>query len=259
MDRYAIAKHITIDAGKLAMEYYRRLDTLPVEAKGHQDFVTEADREVELFIRRALEDALPDDGIVGEEHAPKPSASGFTWVIDPIDGTANFIKSIPLWTVVLAGVSDDRVQIGVIHEPVQGETFAALRGHGAELSGKPMRCPNRTLHEGAVGIGYSSRMGPAPITASITRILEEGGVFLRLASGAISLAYLAAGRLVGYLEGHMNAWDCLAGQLIVEEAGGRVEVQSADAMIADGGRVVAGTPATFDTIVQIANEAAIAP
>ena len=99
---------IVKSAGALALKFFHDVANLNVERKGHQDFVSRADKEVELFIRAGLEKAFPDDGIVGEEHDTKTGNSGFTWVIDPIDGTTNFINGIPAWTIVLAGVCDDK-------------------------------------------------------------------------------------------------------------------------------------------------------
>ena len=110
-EKTKISIEIVKSAGALALKFFQDLASLNVEKKGHQDFVSRADRDVEQFVRTALEHAFPDDGIVGEEHDPKPGSSGFTWVIDPIDGTTNFINGIPVWTVVLAGVCDDKTQI----------------------------------------------------------------------------------------------------------------------------------------------------
>ncbi len=244
------------NAGEKALEYFRLRDSLDVETKGHQDFVSQADRNVELIIRDALANAFPADGIVGEEHSPVSGNSGFTWVIDPIDGTTNFLNGIPAWTVVLAGVQNGRTVIGVIFDPNSGETHSAMRGHGAFLNGRQLMLkPGRNLRDGTVGVGYSNRTSIEGIRRLVSMLLEEGTMFFRNASGALSLAYVASGRLLGYVEEHMNAWDCLAGQLIVEEAGGRVEVQDADWMIKHGGRVVTGAPAVFDDLVRIADKA----
>ena len=125
-DRSTSAIAIAKDAGVLASDYFRRVADLKIEDKGPQDFVTEADKAVELRVRASIEAAYPDDGIVGEEHKPKPSRSGFTWVIDPIDGTTNFINAIPAWCVVIAVVKDDAAEIGVIHDPVHDETFSTV-------------------------------------------------------------------------------------------------------------------------------------
>ena len=254
-DRQMMARRFAVAAGELALRYFGQAG-LTVDRKGHQDLVSEADQAVERQLREAIADAFPDDAIVGEEEDPAAGNSGFTWVIDPIDGTANFVVGIPAWTVVLAGVRGGQTQIGVIHDACHGETFAAIRGRGASLNGTPLALGgDARLSEGTVGIGYSNRVTQKGVVRLMQGLLEEGGVFLRNASGALSLAYVAAGRLLGYSEEHMNAWDCLAGQLIIEEAGGRIEVQDADRMIAEGGRVIAGAPGVFDDLLRISNQA----
>ncbi|MDJ0628760.1 MAG: inositol monophosphatase [Rhodobacter sp.] len=252
------AKVCTIaeEAGRLALAYFNERSRLKIETKGPQDFVSQADRAVETLIRDRLSEAFPDDGIVGEEHAESTGRSGFTWVIDPIDGTANFINGIPVWCVVLAGVRDDRTRIGVIHDPVHGETWTAEQSRGAALNGAPLcLAAGETLADGTVGIGLSRRAGPERAADLIRAVLRSGGMFTRNASGALSLAYVASGRLIGFAEAHMNAWDCLAGQLIVAEAGGRIEDQGADAMLARGGRVVAGAPGVFEELLVLADAA----
>ena len=196
---------ICTEAGQLALRYFEHQDELVIDHKGHQDFVSQADRNVEALTRRLLLEAFPDDGIVGEEDAPEPGTSGFTWVIDPIDGTTNFINGIPAWTVVVAGVSDGQTQVGVIHDPCHGETHAAIAGGGATLNGKPLVLNDpRKISEGTVGIGYSNRVSNDGIVRLITLLVDEGSMFYRNASGALSLAYVASGRLLGYSEEHMN-------------------------------------------------------
>jgi myo-inositol-1(or 4)-monophosphatase len=240
--------------GELALDYFRRVSSLDIVDKGLQDFVSEADQNVELHIRKLIEEAYPEDGIIGEEHAPKPSKSGYNWVIDPIDGTTNFVNAIPAWCVVLAVVKDDQTQIGVILDPIHDEAFHAVRGEGATLNGQPLICRADTaMNRGSIGTGYCNRASKTSTAELIAMILERDGVFHRNASGALSLAYTAAGRLIGFVEEHMNAWDCLAGQLIIAEAGGRVEHQSADQMIAQGGRVVASSAGIFDELVRISD------
>ena len=255
-DRATQLIDICHEAGRLAAQYFKDQDTLVIDHKGHQDFVSQADRNVELLTRELLAKAFPDDAIVGEEHAPSPGTSGFTWVIDPIDGTTNFINGIPAWTVVVAGVQNGETQVGVIYDPCNDETYVATKGQGAHLNGVPMVLDDpRKMSDGTVGIGYSNRVADQGIVRLVTAMVAEGSMFYRNASGALSLAYVAAGRLLGYTEEHMNAWDCLAGQLIVAEAGGRVEQQDADAMIRDGGRVVVGTPAVFDQLLDMSKAA----
>ena len=254
-DRATAAQDIARSAGGLALDYFHRMPSLTVEAKGPQDFVTEADRSVETHIRARIEEAFPLDGILGEEHAPKPSETGVTWVIDPIDGTANFISSIPQWCVVLAIVAEDQTQVGVIYDAVHDELFSAVRGQGGTLNGKNLVCPaDGSLTSGAVGVGFSNRTEAQATLAVIGELTAAGGRFFRNASGALSLAYVSAGRLQGYVEQHMHPWDCMAGQLLIAEAGGQVEAQSADAMLAKGGRVIAGGASVFADLRRIADE-----
>ena len=254
-ERRDAALRIADEAGELALDYFRRPDSLRVDRKGHQDFVSQADREVERLVRVRLAEAFPQDAIVGEEDGPVPGRSGFTWVIDPIDGTTNFVNGIPAWTVVLAGVSGGKTHVGVVHDPRHGETFAAVRGQGATLNGVPLRVPlGLAIKDGTTGVGFSNRVGTEGVMRLMQAIFDEGGIFLRNASGALWIVYVAAGRLLGYVEEHMNAWDCLAAQLIVEEAGGRVEDQDAEEMIASGGRVVVGVEGVFEDLVRLSNE-----
>lgn len=256
MQRLDFAKALAREAGEKGLGYFRSLGDLVVEQKGAQDFVSNADRDVETFIRARLAEEFGEDGIVGEEHDNVASRSGYTWVLDPIDGTTNFLTSIPSWCVAIAVVKDDRTQIGVVYEPSHDELFWCARGTGAYLNETPLKVARTSgLHEGSTGVGMNGRTETALIMRFIEALIDKGGVFYRNGSGALMLSYVAAGRLIGYAEPHMNAWDCLAGQLLIAEAGGRVEEQSADGMLAHGGRVVAGSPDVFDTYVAMANEA----
>lgn len=242
--------------GARVKAFFEHPETLKTEIKGRQDFVSQADREVELLVRKLLREAFPEDTIVGEEHAPEIGTSGFTWVIDPIDGTTNFVNGIAAWTVVIAGVEDGRTKIGVIHDPNLSDTFVAVAGEGTELNGVPLHLNDtRRISEGTVGVGYSNRVKDDGIVRLVTALVERGAMFHRNASGALSIAYVAAGRLLGYSEEHMNVRDCLAGQLIVAEAGGVVEAQDANEMIERGGRVVVATPAVFDDLLAISEAA----
>lgn len=254
--RLELARRLAREAGELALSFFRSVGDLQIKQKGTQDLVSNADIEVELFIRKRLAEAFPDDGIVGEEHASVASRSGYTWVIDPIDGTANFVRAIPAWCVVLACVHEDQTKIGVICDPCHDEIYTAALDQGAFLNDSRMHvAASGSLDDGSIGVGMNNRTPHFMVTRIIELLIARGGIFYRNASGALMLAYVAAGRLIGYSEPHMNAWDCLAGQLLVAEAGGRVEKQSADGMLEHGGRVVVGTPGVFDELVMISNEA----
>lgn len=251
--RAAAAQDFARKGGALALDYFVNRDALAIEAKGHQDFVTIADQNVETTLRNLIEQTFPEDGILGEEHAPRPSRSGFTWVIDPIDGTTNFISAIPQWCVILAVVKDDRVEVGVTYDPVHDEMFAATLGCGASLNDRPMSCaPDAQITRGTIATGFNNRIGPAGAVAVVDNIIKRGGVFHRNASGGLSLAYVASGRLLGYVEEHMNAWDCLAGMLQITEAGGCVNPFSASRVMQDGSVVIAGSSGVFDPLMDIA-------
>jgi myo-inositol-1(or 4)-monophosphatase len=255
-ERLTFARDLSERAGKLGMEFFRKLDSLTIEAKGHQDLVSEADREVELFVRRELAKAYPDDGIVGEEHAPKAGTTGYDWVIDPIDGTANFVRGIPAWCVAIACAKDGVTVTAAIHEPSTGETFYGEKGGGAWLNGKPIRTTkSKSLGDGSLGIGFSSRRETKDVPVLIADLLAKGGVFYRNASGALCLAYVAAGRLIGYIENNMNAWDCIAGLLLIEEAGGRIVTPDPKTVLKEGTVIVAGGADVYDDIYALCAKA----
>jgi myo-inositol-1(or 4)-monophosphatase len=255
--RYTAAQTIARDAGALALRYFQSFDTLNITSKSHQDFVTEADQNVETLVRAAIKTQFPTDAIVGEEDAPTPGTSGFTWVIDPIDGTTNFIHGIPQWCVAIAIVHNAQTVAGVIHDPVHDECTHAMRGHPAFCNANPIHTlTGRSLSNGSLGVGFSGRTRDSgAVITLIDDLTKQGGVFWRNGSGALSLAYVAQGKLLGYVEEHMNAWDCLAGQLIIQCAGGVVENQNADHMITHGGRVVTATTETFAQVLSLANTA----
>ena len=254
--RLNFAKKLTKKAGEKAIVYFESIGDLIVQQKGAQDLVSNADLEVEVFIRECIAEIYPNDGIVGEEHANVEGKSGYTWVIDPIDGTANFLTAIPSWCVVLACVQNDETKLGVVYEPSHNEMFWGAMGTGAFLNDKPIKVSASTsLDVGSTGIGMNGRTATNLTVSYIEKLVDRGGIFYRNASGALMLSYVAAGRLIGYAEPHMNAWDCLAAQLLIAEAGGCVENQSANDMLINGGRVVASGPGVFDEMVKIANEA----
>ncbi len=255
--RAQTAVSIAEEAALLAMSYFRNPDRLNTRSKGVQDPVSDGDVAVEKFIRAALLSHYPKDGVIGEEEDPiAPQGSRFSWVIDPIDGTNNFIRGAPSWCVVLCMVDEKQSLIGVVHDPIAQETFVGIRGLGATLNRQPIRCADVTaLNEGAVGIGMSRRVPPKQIAETVSEITENGGAFFRNGSGALGLAYVAAGRLIGYIEPHMNPWDCLASIVIVEEAGGVVAPFDLQAMLEDGGQVITGSPGIYEALSSICTQA----
>ncbi len=255
-DRLSAAKAIARDAGKMALDFFKDISALDIKSKGAQDVVSNADLEVETFVRARLADTFPEDGIIGEEHASVPSSSGWTWVIDPIDGTANFVTGIPQWCVILACVKDEKTQLGAIYEPSTDEMFWGALGEGAYVNDTKLNVARTSgLNEGSVGVGMNGRTATHMAADLIAELSARGGIFFRNASGGLMLSYVAAGRLIGYAEPHMNAWDCLAGQMLIAEAGGIIERQSVADMLERGGRVIAGSPEIYDELLAISEAA----
>ncbi len=254
-NRLKSAKIIAKGAGDMALNFFQDIGKLVIESKGVQDMVSNADRDVETFVRSELAKQYPDDGIVGEEHDNVVGTSGYCWVIDPIDGTANFVNGIPAWCVIIACVHEDETKIGVIYAPWSDELFWAAKRAGAFVNDKALKTSETEgFHDGNFGVGMNSRTDTRLVVDFIKVLAEKGGLFYRNASGGLSLAYVAAGRLIGYAEPHMNAWDCLAGQLLIAESGGMIEHQSADDMLKTGGRVLASAPVIFDALVAMSDE-----
>ncbi len=231
--RLQTARAVARDAGHLALDFFRNRHQLTVERKGVQDTVSEADRTVEELIRRELLDRFPEDAFLGEEggHRARGGEAPGTWVVDPIDGTACFLAGIPSWCVSVAYTTGREVEIGVVYDPCAEEMFCACRGRGATLNGRPLRPRDAaSVQDGMIGVGFSHRVQPPATTAFMRRLLEEGGMHFCNGSGALMVTYVAAGRLAGYYEEHINAWDVLGALALVREAG----AWSNDFLAADG-------------------------
>jgi myo-inositol-1(or 4)-monophosphatase len=242
--RLALAKEVAREAGALALGYFEKLATLAVEFKqGGQDVVSIADREVEVLIRARIAEAFPEDGVLGEEDGLVEGSSGVLWVVDPIDGTSPFLNGLSHWCVSIAVAVDGAAEIGVIYAPVSDEFFSAAKGMGAFLNDAPIQvAPARGIEDGLLGFGCNPRTPPEDVGRFITVLLEAGGMFYRNGSGALMLAYVACGRLVGYYEQHINSWDCLAGLCLIQEAGGWHNDFLAGEGMLKGNRIAGGAP-----------------
>lgn len=246
-DRLSTAVTIARDAGAIMRARYRDRRAGTFEMKGHQDFLTEVDGEIERFVAAALAQAFPEDGMIGEEGASRPGKR--TWVVDPIDGTANFARGISHFCISIAQVENGQVAIGVIYDPIRDELFAASRGGGATLNGAPMRvAPTADLRSAFVECGWSTRRPIADYIAVVERVSATGAGHYRCGSGALGMAYVAAGRIDAYCELHINAWDVLAGILLVEEAGGVCNPFLAGGGLVHGNPILAATPALYPSL-----------
>lgn len=255
--RYALADALAREAGARALDYFRNRERLFVETKANpQDVVSIADQEIERLIRSRVAAAHEGDGFLGEEDGLVEGQSGFTWVVDPIDGTSPFVNGMPNWCVSIAVVTRGRPVIGVIHAPVLGEHYSAASGQGAFLNGERLSIdPGRTLRDTPVGFGANHHASPKTVGAFVAGLHAEGGMFLRIGSGALMIAYVAAGRLVGYFEPYMHAWDCVAGYCLVTEAGGWHLPFPDGPGLTKGSRVLAVAPGAREDLVRLADAA----
>jgi myo-inositol-1(or 4)-monophosphatase len=212
------------------------------------DMVSDADREAEQAIVDLLRAERPDDGVLGEEGAEEEAASGRRWVIDPLDGTTNFLYSYPAWAVSVAVEDADGGLAGVVFDPSRGELFAAERGAGATLNGEPIRVRTGASLERALiatGFGYDAdrRARQAEVLRAVLPAVRD---VRRAGAAAIDLAWVAAGRLDGYWERGLHRWDWAAGRLLVTEAGGEVRD------LEDGPHgLVAAEPALIDALAEL--------
>jgi myo-inositol-1(or 4)-monophosphatase len=248
-ERYEAGRELVLRAGALAAEYAGRVSALEVRSKGVQDMATEADLEVELLIKRELA-RFASDGFLGEETgADEITGADGIWVVDPIDGTQPFVSGMSSWCVSIAYVHRGVLQFGFVHNPPLDELFEGGRGRPALLNGRPISPhPGRALTDGIVSVGYSSRVGADDILPVFDRLLRQGGMFYRNGSGALTLCYVACGRLLGYVEPHINSWDCLGGIAVVDAAGGRTNDYLRGDALLTGNRIVAGPPAVYGAL-----------
>jgi myo-inositol-1(or 4)-monophosphatase len=255
-ERFAFATELIAEAGSLAASYFADIESLNVTSKGPQDVVSQADVNTELLIRERLASRFPGDAFFGEETGPHgvEGAAGI-WVVDPIDGTQPFTLGLPTWCVSIAFIQGAVMEIGLVFSPAASELFAAQRGRGATLNGRPISVSKAiSLREGMVGVGYSTRTDPEDLLTTMSRLLHQGGMFQRNGSGALTLCYVACGRLIGYVESHINSWDCLAALLLITEAGGEINEFLAGDALHDGNLVVAGPPALYGQLAALLPE-----
>lgn len=205
--RFLVAAAIAREAGAIARFRFvarKAAEPAALEFKGPQDYLTETDTEVEALIRARLSETFPNDTFLGEEGGGETGSDA--WIVDPIDGTANFARGIPHFCIALAFVRAGRTEIGVIYNPMTNELFSARRGGGASLDGRPMQASRiADMGRATIEIGWSSRVAVDPYVELVRKVKRAGANVRRAGSGALALAYVADGRTDGYCELHMNA------------------------------------------------------
>jgi len=244
----AVARRVGTETAKFRGEV--RPEALAVEKKGMQDFVTVADKRAEQMIRDALLEHFPQDAFFGEEGgASRTVSSAGTWVVDPIDGTTNFIRGFRHWGVSIAFVAGDEILIGVIYDAAQNAVFSAVKGEGALREGQPISAAKTTDPSRGIAILGHSRRTDFEDYLDISRKLYETGMdYRRMGAAAIGLIRVAEGVADVYYERHLSAWDMLAGALIASEAGAVVALPPVSRLMAEGGPAFACAPGVVGAV-----------
>jgi myo-inositol-1(or 4)-monophosphatase len=236
-----LALAAALPAGELLLERFRGPATGLASKTSRTDLVSDADRAAEELVTRTILDARPGDALVAEEGAAADGGSGVRWLVDPLDGTINFLWGVPHWCVSVAACDGDGGLAAVVHDPNRGETFTAVRGGGARLGGTPLRVrPPAVLSEALVATGFEytaeARARQARLLATVLPAVRD---VRRFGAAALDLCWVAAGRFDGYYETGLKPWDRAGGELIVREAGGAVEDMALDGVLAGDPAVVA--------------------
>ncbi|VUD66615.1 Inositol-1-monophosphatase [Thalassocella blandensis] len=244
-------------AGEIIESAFERLDLITVEEKGRNDYVSEVDRKSEKEVIYHLKRAYPDHKFIGEEGGQSGQAdSDYEWIIDPLDGTTNFLHGIPQFAVSIACLYKGQLEHAVVLDPIKREEFTASRGKGASLNGRRIRVSSRRGLDGALigtGIpfnGYALNHIDEYL-ACLHEIAGQTAGVRRAGSAALDLAYVAAGRFDGFWETGLQTWDMAGGILLLKEAGALVSDFKGGNSFMDSGNVVAGNPKVFKPLLQI--------
>lgn len=247
-----LAARLAVDAGRMVRHGRAERGIHDVASKSTAtDIVTEFDRASEQFIVSALRESRPADAILGEEGTGVSGTSGVEWVIDPIDGTVNFLYGLPGYAVSIAATVDGAPRVGAVYVPATDELFTAIAGGGAHLDGRPLRCTTTdTLAAALVATGFSyDSERRATQAARMAQVLPRVRDVRRFGAAAVDLCHLAAGRVDAYFEQWLGPWDHAAGALIATEAGCRVAGATGGVIgtgvPGDGDWVIAANPALF--------------
>jgi myo-inositol-1(or 4)-monophosphatase len=256
----SIAIDAARNAGKVIMRYIDRVDSIRIDQKSRHDFVTEVDKSSEQTIIQIIQKKYPNHRIIAEESGliEKDKHADVTWIIDPLDGTTNYIHGFPQVSVSIAVRFKDHLQQGVIYDPIRDELFSASRGQGAKLNDRRIRVSTCTqLTEALLGTGFTCKLPPEQLQAYFKTMQVFCGQVVgvrRAGSAALDLAYIAAGRLDGFWEMGLKIWDIAAGALIIQEAGGMVADNNGDEHYLQTGNIVAGTPKVFKAMLPVIQE-----
>ena len=244
-------------AGEIILRGLEQRGQLKVDVKGHNDFVSEVDRRAEAAIIEVLQNAYPDHGFLAEESGAQGKKKAHQWIIDPLDGTTNFLHGHPQFAVSIGLQHQGRLEHAVIYDPLRDELYTASRGGGAYLNDRRIRVSTMSSLDGALlGTGFPFKdEGILEIYLETFRALFTRAAGIRRAgSAALDLAYVAAGRLDGFWEFRLKPWDIAAGALLIQEAGGLVSDIHGNPEYMHSGHVVAGNPKLFKHLLKTLKE-----
>src|SRR6202158_3368758 len=238
-------------AGDLIVRSLSRLDSIKIDTKGGNYFVTDIDRKAEADIIATIRRSHPQHAVLGEESG-RSGDSEFVWIIDPLDGTTNFLHGFPTFAVSIADEHKGRLEHAVVYDPMRQEFFTASRGDGAQLEGKKIRVSTqRTLEGSLIGTGFPFRAGAHvdEYFAMLKVIMAAAAGVRRPGAASLDLAYVAAGRIDGFWEFGLKPWDTAAGALLIQEPAGRVGTATG-ADYALGPNIIAGNPKVYEGLVE---------
>ncbi|NMG73966.1 inositol monophosphatase family protein [Aromatoleum diolicum] len=243
-------------AGTIINRASMQLDQLSVQAKSPNDFVSEVDQAAEAAIIEVLREAYPDHGILAEESGESAAAENceYQWIIDPLDGTTNFLHGFPQYAISIALAKNKVLEQAVIYDPTRNELFTATKGRGAFLNDRRIRVSKRIrLNESLIGTGFPFREfdNVDAYLAMFKDLTQKTAGIRRPGAAALDLAYVACARLDGFWELGLQPWDMAAGVLMIQEAGGLVSDLAGEGTYMETGNVVAGTPKVFGQLLPI--------
>jgi myo-inositol-1(or 4)-monophosphatase len=243
-------------AGAITLSRFGELSNPEIVAKEYKDFVTEVDRQCEATITAIIRESFPEDSLLCEEGTLNDGTSGRTWIVDPLDGTLNFIHSFPVFAISIAlRGADGDLLAGVVHQPVLSELFTAVKGEGAFLNGRRIGVSDRESKEGfliATGVPFKEYHYLDAYVAMMKEVVRDSAGIRRAGSAAIDLAYTAAGRFDGFWEYMLYPWDYAAGVLLVREAGGVVTGFDGSGDIFGHHSILAGNHITHPMLLDMA-------
>ena len=244
-------------AGQILLRYHSRHSEVKIQQKGINDFVSEVDLLAEQEIIAVIKKAYPQHAILAEESG-HVEGEDCEWIIDPLDGTTNFLHGIPHYSVSIAMREANKLQVGVVYDPFKEELFCASRGDGATLNNKRIRVSSKRELEGSLigtGLPYRTDQDLDPYFETLRAIISNHAGIRRAGSAALDLAYVASGRFDGFWEFGLNPWDVAAGVLLIQEAGGMVSDLNGGHTFLETGNIVATNSGLFKPILQILNTA----